>query len=162
MARLRLKCCRTYPCTNCKKRGEALSCTFVGRGPRGRTSHGRTSPTLVQDRLQHLENLILSLTQKKSLAENHVIHRPEGPDEPATSQRTDAGVIPRTSSTSTGFEPKESPLDPSSKLVVENTGTSYIDGAHWTAILEEVSGLQCLHCLFPLSYLSCSNETFAD
>ncbi|KAE8414013.1 fungal-specific transcription factor domain-containing protein [Aspergillus pseudocaelatus] len=138
----KLKCCRTYPCTNCKKRGEALSCTFVGRGPRGRTSHGRTSPTLVQDRLQHLENLILSLTQKKSLAESHVIHRPEGHDGPATSRRTDAGVIPRTSSTSTGFEPKESPLDPSSKLVVENTGTSYIDGAHWTAILEEINGVR--------------------
>ncbi|KAE8349150.1 hypothetical protein BDV28DRAFT_152152 [Aspergillus coremiiformis] len=43
------------------------------------------------------------------------------------------------------FESKESPLDPSSKLVVENTGTSYIDGAHWTAILEEINGVkECL------------------
>ncbi|KAE8339058.1 hypothetical protein BDV24DRAFT_136550 [Aspergillus arachidicola] len=138
----KLKCCRTYPCTNCKKRGEALSCTFVGRGPRGRTSHGRTSPTLVQDRLQHLENLILSLTQKKSLAENHDIHRPEEHDGPATSRTTDDRVTPRPPSTSTGFKPKESPLDPSSKLVMENTGTSYIDGAHWTAILEEINGVR--------------------
>ncbi|KAB8206196.1 fungal-specific transcription factor domain-containing protein [Aspergillus parasiticus] len=138
----KLKCCRTYPCTNCKKRGEALSCTFVGRGPRGRTLHGRTSPTLVQDRLQHLENLILSLTQKKSLAENHDIHRPEEHDGPATSRTTDDRVTPRPPSTSTGFKPKESPLDPSSKLVMENTGTSYIDGAHWTAILEEINGVR--------------------
>ncbi|KAB8259626.1 hypothetical protein BDV32DRAFT_124176 [Aspergillus pseudonomiae] len=135
----KLKCCRTYPCTNCKKRGEALSCTFVGRGPRGRASHGRTSPSLVQDRLQHLENLILSLTQKKSLAENHDIRRPEEHEGSSTSRGTDARVTLRTPSTS---EPKESPLDPSSKVVVENTGTSYIDGAHWTAILEEINGVR--------------------
>lgn len=40
-------------------------------------------------------------------------------------------------------ETKNSPLDASSKLLVEDKGTSYIDGAHWSAILEEVSSL-CL------------------
>ncbi|KAE8379406.1 fungal-specific transcription factor domain-containing protein [Aspergillus bertholletiae] len=139
----KLKCCRTYPCTNCKKRGEALSCTFVGRGPRGRASHGRTSPTLIQDRLQHLENLILSLTQKKSLTESRDSHTlGEHDDGPVTGVRADARVTSRTPSTSTGVESKGSPLDSSSKLVVENTGTSYIDGAHWTAILEEINGVR--------------------
>jgi hypothetical protein len=153
MTHFRLKCCRTHPCINCKRRGEALSCTFVGRGPRGRTSHGRTSPALVQDRLQHLENLILSLSQKKRLEESHDLHNPEGHNELAPSPRTDARVMLGTPSASTGFEAKGSPLDPSSKLVVENTGTSYIDGAHWTAILEEVSNdllslFPCLSLLF--------------
>lgn len=62
----RLKCCRNHPCTNCKKRGEAASCTYVGRGPRGKAQHGRSSPTLVQDRLHHLENLVMSLAQTSS------------------------------------------------------------------------------------------------
>lgn len=30
------------------------------------------------------------------------------------------------------------PADPSGKLVVKDAGTSYIDGSHWKAILEEV------------------------
>lgn len=107
-----------------------------------RTSQGRTSPTLVQDRLQHLENLILSLTQKKSLAKNHELQKLEEHEELAMDLKTDVRVTSGTSSTSAEFAPKEFPLEPSSKLVVENAGTSYIDGAHWTAILEEISGVR--------------------
>ncbi|KAF7590481.1 hypothetical protein BBP40_002826 [Aspergillus hancockii] len=70
-----------------------------------------------------------------------------GPRSPAASGKfglilvSEEEVGKETPSTSTGFE-AESPLDPSSKLVVENTGTSYIDGAHWTAILEEINGVR--------------------
>ncbi|KAE8150537.1 putative fungal-specific transcription factor, partial [Aspergillus avenaceus] len=137
----KLRCCRTYPCTNCKKRGEALSCTFVGRGPRGKTTHGQASPSLVQDRLQHLENLILSLTQKQKLEESQGVGHPEE-HAAALTPPADSRVLSRSPSASTNVEAKESPLDPSSKLIVKDAGTRYIDGAHWTAILEEINGVK--------------------
>ncbi|KAL2825464.1 fungal-specific transcription factor domain-containing protein [Aspergillus cavernicola] len=142
----KLKCCRTHPCTNCLKRGEGHLCTFVGRGPRGRSSHGRSSPTHVQDRLQHLENLILSLAQQKK--------QDEGESEDATaalppgaldleSRRQSMLLTPPSPSTGklegTGLEIGDSPPGQTGKLLVKETGTSYIDSAHWKAILEEIN-----------------------
>ncbi|CAG8878586.1 unnamed protein product [Penicillium salamii] len=113
----KLKCCRNHPCGNCKKRGEAASCTYVGRGPRGKAQHGRSSPTLVQDRLHHLENLVMSLAQN---------------------QRPDHDVD---SNTSAQAENNSAPVD-AGTLVVKNEGTSYIDSANWRAILEEINGVK--------------------
>ncbi|RAH44068.1 putative C6 transcription factor [Aspergillus brunneoviolaceus CBS 621.78] len=163
----KLKCCRVHPCTNCRKRGEANSCTFVGRGPRGKTSQGRASPTHVQDRLQHLENLILSLTQQKMLeqpTETNGDGAGTGQEEVnfAALELTNAGEAPFANSTrihtdDTGTDesqrisgvglasrphpltPEESPSDPPGKLVAQEAGTRYVDGAHWRAVLEEIS-----------------------
>ncbi|KAL5335278.1 hypothetical protein BJX70DRAFT_327486 [Aspergillus crustosus] len=141
----KLRCCRTHPCTNCVKRDEASSCTFVGRGPRGRSSQGQASPTHVQDRLQHLENLILSFAQRKKKDE------PRGQDVsssvlPPASDSLGTGqpllVTPvATSSEGTGTETEagDSPAGSMGKLVVKESGTSYIESAHWKAILEEIN-----------------------
>ncbi|RLM00164.1 hypothetical protein CFD26_107054 [Aspergillus turcosus] len=133
----RLKCCRIYPCTNCKKRGEAASCTYVGRGPRGRSSQGRASPTLVQDRLQHLENLILSFTQKKSSEQS----QSSSASEQQNTLSTTAGdvVQPVLEKPSSGMEPESRGSAPEStgRLLDNEAGSSYFDGAHW---VNEVKG----------------------
>ncbi|CAG8898049.1 unnamed protein product [Penicillium egyptiacum] len=124
----KLKCCRNHPCANCKKRGEATSCTYVGRGPRAKAQNGRLSPTLVQDRLHHLENLVMSLAQKQRSGPDIDFNavQPKNRDGYATpspgSSDRDAALVPVDTGT----------------LVVKNEGTSYIDGANWRAILEEV------------------------
>ncbi|KAL3262816.1 hypothetical protein ABHI18_002400 [Aspergillus niger] len=148
----KLKCCRTHPCTNCLKRNEAGTCTFVGRGPRGKiSSNGRTSPAHVQDRLQHLENLILSFTQQQQQQQQ----QQEKPDSVGEHQQVinNGGQITPASSVppSLSFgdvqqaqkegESETPPPDPG-RLVVRETGMRYIDGAHWTAILEEISGVK--------------------
>ncbi|GKZ79197.1 hypothetical protein AnigIFM56816_003072 [Aspergillus niger] len=148
----KLKCCRTHPCTNCLKRNEAGTCTFVGRGPRGKiSSNGRTSPAHVQDRLQHLENLILSFTQQQQQQQQ----QQEKPDSVGEHQQVinNGGQITPASSVppSLSFgdvqqaqkegESETPPPDPG-RLVVGETGMRYIDGAHWTAILEEISGVK--------------------
>ncbi|KAL4868264.1 hypothetical protein BDV12DRAFT_186088 [Aspergillus spectabilis] len=139
----RLKCCRTHPCTNCLKRGEAHSCTFVGRGPRGRSSHSRASPTHVQDRLQHLENLIMSFAQKKKQDEPQNQDAsspllPPAPDLPSQGPPTlTTPLAPNSGGTET--ESGGSPAGKPGKLVVKESGTSYIDSAHWKAILEEIN-----------------------
>ncbi|PYH98171.1 C6 transcription factor [Aspergillus ellipticus CBS 707.79] len=148
-AEIQLKCCRTHPCSNCKKRGEASSCTFVGRGPRGKmTTSGRTSPAHVQDRLQHLENLILSLTQKKKLEGEgegeggvdfgEVVVVPQGKVVVPVQQRTPEDSGEGSVSVTEGASPSEL----GGKLLVGEAGTRYIDGAHWSAILEEISGVR--------------------
>ncbi|KAF9893597.1 hypothetical protein FE257_010909 [Aspergillus nanangensis] len=119
------------------KRGEAQSCTFVGRGPKGRTAQGRSSPSHVQDRVQHLENLILSLVQRKELEETYTTSVSR--DDPNVAPQSSRQSIQETSPSTTTVisDAKGSPFDPSSKLLVGEAGTSYIDGAHWSAILEE-------------------------
>lgn len=139
----RLKCCRTHPCTNCLKRGEAHSCTFVGRGPRGRSSHGRSSPTHVQDRLQHLENLIMSFAQRKQQEEPQpqIGSSPSSGTPPSLLSREQSAMLTTASPPKPeGSEPENegSPPGGAGKLLVKDTGTSYIDSAHWKAILEEV------------------------
>jgi hypothetical protein len=134
----RLKCCRTYPCTNCKKRGEAASCTFVGRGPRGRPSHGRTSPTLVQDRLQHLENLILSFTQKQSSEQSQSSSASEQQNTPSTTAGDVVQPVLEKPSSGIELESRGSAPDSTGRLLDNEAGSSYFDGAHWRAILEEV------------------------
>ncbi|KAL2863552.1 putative C6 transcription factor [Aspergillus lucknowensis] len=139
----KLKCCRTHPCTNCLKRGEGHMCTFVGRGPRGRSSHGRASPTLVQDRLQHLENLIMSFAQQKRLDEGQnrdpsaLPQSPPGSDPRGQSQQQSARSPPNAEETEATSE--NSPGSQPGRLLVNDTGTKYIDGAHWKAILEEIN-----------------------
>ncbi|THC96452.1 hypothetical protein EYZ11_004043 [Aspergillus tanneri] len=51
-------------------------------------------------------------------------------------------VILDTPSSNSSWETKASSIDVSSKLVVKDAGTSYIDGAHWSAILEEINGVK--------------------
>ncbi|KAL4796157.1 fungal-specific transcription factor domain-containing protein [Aspergillus venezuelensis] len=140
----KLKCCRTHPCTNCLKRDEAHSCTFVGRGPRGRSSHGRASPTHVQDRLQHLENLIMSFAQQKKQDDplSHESSPPLQAPAPDLYPRQPAMITPDKTDTDSG----ESPTADGGKLLVKETGTSYIESAHWKAILQEINEFkQSLH-----------------
>ncbi|OJI82342.1 hypothetical protein ASPTUDRAFT_58038 [Aspergillus tubingensis CBS 134.48] len=145
-----LKCCRTHPCTNCLKRNEAGTCTFIGRGPRGKTSsNGRTSPTQVQDRLQHLENLILSFTQQQQQQQQQERSNSVGEHQQVINnggQITPASSVPPSLAfgeiqQAQDGDSETPPPDPG-RLVVRETGMRYIDGAHWSAILEEISGVK--------------------
>ncbi|PYI05747.1 C6 transcription factor [Aspergillus sclerotiicarbonarius CBS 121057] len=150
-AEIQLKCDRIHPCTNCKKRNETSTCTFIGRGPRGKVSNGRTSPAHVQDRLQHLENLILSFTQQQQ--QQQQVQQKQEQQRVGGEQVVGAGVgvgvaaPPQQQRTPSSVEEEEeesspSGSDPAGRLVVGEEGTRYIDGAHWSAILEEISGVR--------------------
>ncbi|KAJ5784552.1 uncharacterized protein N7503_009764 [Penicillium pulvis] len=114
------------------KRGEAALCTYVGRGPRAKAQHERSSPTLVQDRLQHLENLVMSLAQKQKPGDQitdfntGLTQDSPGYDTPPSANDRDTKSSPRDTGT----------------LVVSDEGTSYIDSANWRAILEEINGVK--------------------
>ncbi|KAJ5550779.1 hypothetical protein N7461_005477 [Penicillium sp. DV-2018c] len=87
---------------------------------------------MVQDRLHHLENLVMSLAQKQ---------RPDGETDPNSSQPQSR---PTYATPSPGFSDRDSTSTPvdTGTLVVKDEGTSYIDSANWRAILEEINGVK--------------------
>ncbi|KAF2146560.1 uncharacterized protein K452DRAFT_67460 [Aplosporella prunicola CBS 121167] len=60
----KLKCNRGHPCDNCTKRGDNASCTYATPGNRKKTSSTNStasSPDDMQNRIDRLEGLVLSL-----------------------------------------------------------------------------------------------------
>lgn len=58
----RLKCNRTHPCDNCVRRGDAASCSYAAPGTRKKNqAQGGNSPDDMQNRIDRLEGLVLSL-----------------------------------------------------------------------------------------------------
>ncbi|EED16281.1 C6 transcription factor, putative [Talaromyces stipitatus ATCC 10500] len=140
----KLKCDRTHPCDRCTRRGDAASCTYVGHGPRGRVNHDAgTNPSHIQDRIQHLENLILSFAQRKRQED-------EGTSSGRTSTARGSNSASATPVSNTNNNdsnhmnggvkglPDQRPsvrTDPGKLL---NGGTTYVDSSHWQAILDDV------------------------
>ncbi|KAI2792476.1 hypothetical protein POX_b02514 [Penicillium oxalicum] len=81
-------------------------------------------PQHIQDRLQHLENLVMSLAQKKS-----------------SETAVDVGEIDNSSPSLDEAKTRESPPD-SGTLLVRNEEISYIDSSDWRTILQEIHGVK--------------------
>ncbi|KAN0078604.1 Fungal specific transcription factor domain containing protein [Elaphomyces granulatus] len=134
----KLKCDRTYPCDRCTRRGEAASCVFIGRGPRGRPSQNSTNPTHIQNRIQHLENLVLSFAQRRKQEKQEM---PQISSQPldTSNDPNHAESHPETATATFDAIPEGQVLNDSpGKIFVEDVGTSYVDAAHWRAILEDI------------------------
>lgn len=146
----RLKCDRTHPCDRCTRRGDAASCTYVGHGPRSRSNHSVASdPSHIQDRIQHLENLILSFAQKRR-QEDDDGRGAAGTDDvasnPVTNGGHDGNVVARTMQQNANTNTNTTtPLEDSPGKLVNNekVGITYVDASHWQAILDDV-GVLCV------------------
>lgn len=59
----RLKCNRSHPCENCVRRGDGSSCSYAAPGTRKKSnqSQGASTPDDMQNRIDRLEGLVLSL-----------------------------------------------------------------------------------------------------
>ncbi|KAJ5895032.1 hypothetical protein N7495_006723 [Penicillium taxi] len=125
------------------KRGEEASCTFVGRGPRGKSQTGCSSSTVVQDRLKHLENMVMSLAK---------IQIPNEQITDFNTGRPENVAVYNTPPSTSNRETRSSAHD-TGKLVVKDEVTSYIDSANWRVILEEINGVK--------EYLNEQEETYS-
>lgn len=112
----------------------------------------------MQDRLQHLENLVLSFAQQKRLEEDQQGVSPGSASLSHSSSEQDhsnhSGIGPP--KTGSLAEKETTPLPRPGRLVVKDDGISYIDGAHWRAILDEVSyrgELECRRAFWVLTNL---------
>lgn len=94
----------------------------------------------MQDRLQHLENLVMSLAQKQKQEQEQDQEQP--PDQVSDlnvgPQVADANGPSYQTPTSMNDHDTRSPRD-TGTLVVNDEGTSYFESANWRAILKEVS-----------------------
>ncbi|PGH14879.1 hypothetical protein AJ79_02741 [Helicocarpus griseus UAMH5409] len=129
--RKKLKCDRNRPCENCVKRSQL--CVYPappsrdGADQRARQTH-RSNTRNLQDRIQHLEEIVVSLVNRNggSLAG-------QAPSSQDTSEDTAA---PSSS------EQTEQISDSFGRLTVDGSGTNYVGSSHWQAILDELADVK--------------------
>ncbi|KAF7865905.1 hypothetical protein EAF04_006069 [Stromatinia cepivora] len=132
----KLKCDRSSPCNNCSKRDLSSSCTYI-HNSREKTSHvqrAKEKPKDVQERIKDLEELVIALMNQTK-------------DTAATSRPTvspgfqPSAIKPRELSWPDDAAISES-ADSIGRISVENELQSYVGGAHWAAILQNIAGLK--------------------
>ncbi|KAK0112142.1 hypothetical protein ONS96_001400 [Cadophora gregata f. sp. sojae] len=130
--RRKLKCDRRTPCSTCAMRGLSASCTYVpisGTGSRPRPEIPK--PLNMQDKLEQLEHLVISL--KRSL--NEKSNKGQAAEK--------ASLRVSESQSHDQWESKDDEvLDGVGSISLENDGANYFESAHWTAILAEISDLK--------------------
>ncbi|KAJ4372036.1 hypothetical protein N0V83_003809 [Neocucurbitaria cava] len=152
----KLKCNRGHPCDNCTKRGDTASCTYATPGNRKKSTASTgptTSPDDMQNRIDRLEGLVLSLMTNGAQSAG-----------PAAAQAAIAASLNSSSSDqqfdisnmSSGMSnngapesipeedvEEESEMENVTKSIgvmkVNNNHTVFASEAHWYAILGELS-----------------------
>ncbi|TVY17050.1 Pyrrolocin cluster transcription factor fsdR [Lachnellula arida] len=164
----KLKCNRSHPCENCIRRGDASSCSYAAPGTRKKNqSQGATSPDDMQNRIDRLEGLVLSLMTNGAQS--------AGPAAAAAaisrSQSDSAGSVsyPVELDNDEDDMIKEEDEDENSEVegVTSSLGTLkvdvdkgkslYIGASHWHAVLADVSSssfltVYAMHCLLDLGF----------
>ncbi|KAF2258820.1 hypothetical protein CC78DRAFT_477265 [Lojkania enalia] len=143
----KLKCNRGHPCDNCTKRGDTGSCTYATPGGRKKSSSSTgsaTSPDDMQNRIDRLEGLVLSLMTNgaqsagpaaaqaaiaNSMSNGSVDHPYDMSNGPESIKEEDEG--------------EESEVEQVAKSIgvmkVDNNRAVFASEAHWYAILGEIS-----------------------
>ncbi|KAI0401257.1 hypothetical protein F4802DRAFT_581284 [Xylaria palmicola] len=111
----KLRCDRRHPCLTCKKRGLDSSCTYAGNSP------APTSPSGVQDRLRHLESLVVTFMSQN-----------EGTASPISIQHAAKEQMSNTPHS----------LSEVGSLKSSSTETQYQDQTHWESILIAITELK--------------------
>ncbi|KAL4878710.1 hypothetical protein BJY04DRAFT_229610 [Aspergillus karnatakaensis] len=127
----KLRCDRHHPCGACSRRGLTRSCNYATYPtPPTQQPVAPPQPTNLHGRVAELENLVVSLMNDQSLPAVHT------PISPLTDVRLSKGPRPNNS-------PGEaaSSADPGT-LKLRKSGTSYVQSAHWEAILTKIRGLK--------------------
>lgn len=136
-----MKCDRQQPCKTCTFRGLAASCSYP---PDGSSRSSDRDPYTVQNRIHELENLVHALMKNASK------NNSQGSSTTQSNPPLTGSPIHRASDSSP--EPPE-PGAPGASgpgelldggtLINSPAGVpSYVDGAHWTALLDSISELK--------------------
>ena len=148
----RLKCNRSQPCENCVKRGDASSCTYAQAVSRKKNTQNPTNPDDMQNRIDRLESLVLSLMTNgsQSAGPSDAMAAIMGDSSAGSGRNTDEmGMV---DDGQAGLE--ESDTEQVTKsfgiLKVDNNKSYYISDSHWVTVLNDVS-LFTLHVSFVFS-----------
>ncbi|EAW15208.1 putative C6 transcription factor [Aspergillus clavatus NRRL 1] len=141
----KLKCNRAHPCENCVKRGDASSCTYAQASTRKKNpvhSSASSSPDDMQNRIDRLEGLVLSLMTNGSQSAG-----------PAAALAAISGTSSSSGSVRLGIDielddetlngPEESDTEQVTKsfgvMKVDNNKSYYISDGHWASVLNEIA-----------------------
>ncbi|EGD96107.1 C6 transcription factor [Trichophyton tonsurans CBS 112818] len=142
----KLKCNRATPCENCVKRDDIASCSYAqstNRRRRQNTQSAMSSPDDMQNRIDRLENLVLSLMTNGAQS--------AGPTAAIATVSGDGSIDsqgPQSASTNTvdiDLKDEESDTEQVTKsfgvMKVDNQSQKsyYVSGAHWSTILNDIS-----------------------
>ena len=142
----RLKCNRGHPCDNCTKRGDTGSCTYATPGSRKKSSSSTgsaTSPDDMQNRIDRLEGLVLSLmTNGAQSAGPAAAHAAIANSMSNGSADHPFDLVNGPESIKEEDEGEESEVEQVAKSIgvmkVDNNRAIFASEAHWYAILGEV------------------------
>ncbi|KAM0742552.1 hypothetical protein ACQRIT_002729 [Beauveria bassiana] len=148
----KLRCNRVQPCWNCSSRGLASSCAFPDTStvvPSAAPATAAAAAASFQDRINHLEGLVVQLLQQDSPSDTSI--RPPQLCAKCTEPLATAPVATTTTTTAV-----TSPLSLSSssslhapdigRLKIDSAKSAYVSSPHWSAVL---SGLSELKSLWP-------------
>lgn len=160
----RLKCNRSQPCDSCVRR--AKDCFYAPKADRSK-GFSDGPPAKAQDRLQHLEDLVLTLMKdgadRAHGPEHHTLtESANGTNATFRHSNAAAGSLstPNTQPSMTDAQTPDQPGGLQGHLDVSGDNTSYVGATHWAAILEDVSS-GALHRLIymPLNSVVCNTRS---
>ncbi|KAI1127209.1 fungal-specific transcription factor domain-containing protein [Nemania abortiva] len=142
--RRKLKCNREQPCSSCTQRGLGMSCTYSGNAElssRMEKDQAPKKPGSLQDRIQHLEDLVVELMHKTSAAIT-----PISESHTTTASTPSRPMVPRNLQ-STSIESEDTPDTESivsdiGTIDSSDTGEYYVNSSHWAAILDGISEIK--------------------
>ena len=134
----RLRCDRHHPCGACSRRGVTNSCNYAATSsstPDAQRSVAPRQSASIHGRISELENLVVTLMKGQSPPS------PDAPKSPRPSSLSFADVLPEIRRPEKSQDEAASPADPGT-LKLHESGTSYVQSAHWEAILTKIRGLK--------------------
>ncbi|PWY71078.1 hypothetical protein BO94DRAFT_263166 [Aspergillus sclerotioniger CBS 115572] len=141
----KLKCNRANPCENCVKRGDATSCSYAQANVRKKNTpqqSASSSPDDMQNRIDRLESLVLSLMTNGSQAAG-----PAAALAAISGNSSSAGSVPHTGDLDLEDEspngPEESDTEQVTKsfgiMKVDNNKSWYFSEAHWATVMNDIA-----------------------
>ncbi|KFY33806.1 hypothetical protein V494_07308 [Pseudogymnoascus sp. VKM F-4513 (FW-928)] len=148
----KLKCNRSIPCENCIRRGDAAGCSYAAPGPRARKAQpAGSSPDDMQNRIDRLEGLVLSLMTNGASAPGPTAARAtvasERSGSTSTSTAVDDGEMEKIKEEDEDGDGEggESDVDEVAnsfgvlKVDAETEKTMYIGDSHWHLVLSDIA-----------------------
>lgn len=149
----KLKCNRGHPCDNCTRRGDTQSCTYAVPGSRKRNNStgGSTSPDEMQNRIDRLENLVLSLMTSGGAAAGGPTAGPAAAVAALNASRSPTsmatGLSNEIDAQDQDMDAKDEEVDSEVEqmsrslgvIKVQNDRQFYASEAHWWAILSDIA-----------------------
>ncbi|KUJ07723.1 putative Zn(II)2Cys6 transcription factor [Mollisia scopiformis] len=135
----KLRCDRHQPCGACSRRGLTNSCNYATTSsstPDAQRSVGLRQSTNLHSRISELESLVVTLMEGQSLPTP-----PPASKSPRPSSLSFTDVFLEIRRPKASQAEAASPADPGT-LKLRESGTSYVQSAHWEAILTKVRGLK--------------------